>query len=461
MATYHIKKTGNDGNVGSEVSPWLTIKASIPKLSANDTLEIWVGTYVESVVIGSFGGNAWPQGSAGNIITIKAHGSTETTTKGVSAGTDAVVIQPSGGHCFGFNTTNLGYYRIEGLVMDGVNGGSVAAGMSFNNGANNFIVSNCEIKNIPDDGLEGASSGSWTTDRNMLFQYLYIHNCGTLHTSPGKHGVYWRSRNAIFHACDISNCDVSCIQFYNSGTSVKYAHNCIVRYCILRDNQTDYLFQQVGLAVGPNMDNLKIHNNLIYAHRDAGIDFATESGGNTGTLIYNNTIVDIGNSGGNGRNGIRATFTGHTGCKVKNNLIWDTVGSSIVDTYGLFETANNWTATSNPNFTGYTRGSAWDLTLSGSTPETILTGGLDLGSEYYDDFAGVTRAGTFSIGAYASGVAPDPPEDPVLIFPAPFLVTINTSKHLDGFGIADINDPDVGDYTFDAAVTEGSLNDGV
>lgn len=223
---------------------------------------------------------------------------------------------------------------------------------------------------------------------------------------------------------------------------------------------TEYHFQQGGLFVGPYCTNLKFHNNLVYRHRDCGIDFSSTAGSSTDHKIYNNTICDIGNGvTGNGEQGIRV-LTNDYSLEIKNNLIYDVGGAAIEDTYGVATASNNFLNTGNPNFTGYTQGSAWNFTLTGSTPDTILTGGLDLGSEYYDDFAGTTRSGTFSIGAYASGIAPDPPEDPVLVFPAPFLVTVNTPKLLDGFGIEDINDPDVGNYTFDVAVTAGSLNDG-
>lgn len=465
MATYHVSKhaSASDSNSGADdtTNAWSTITASVAKLSPGDILEIHVGTYAESVVPGGAGGISWVSGSSGSHITIRAFGHTDTTTKGVSAGTDAVVIKPNSGSCVSYNKNDFKYVDFSGLVLDGANAAD-SRGISANNDANNITWRNFVVMNIAHDGLEGSTSnGSATTDRVLVFMYGSVSNCGTLHSGVDKHGCYWRSRGAIFDHLDVFNNDVSGFQFYNSGTSARYAHNCIVRHCIIRDNATEYHGQQVGISIGPNMDNFKCHNNLIYNHRDAGIDLSTLAGNSTDHKIYNNTIVDIGNGGGNGKNGIRAAVTGHSGVQVKNNLIWDTVGDAIVDTYGLLTTSNNWLATSNPNFTGYTRGSAWDLTLSGSTPGTILTGGLDLGSEYYDDFAGTTRSGTFSIGAYASGIAPDPPEDPVLTFPAPFLVTVNTPKLLDGFGIADINDPDVGNYTFDAAVTEGALNDGV
>ena len=466
MATYHVSKdaSASDSNDGSDATTnaWATITASVVKLSPGDILEVHVGTYAESVTPGGLGGVSWVSGSSGSRITIRAFNDSATTTKGVSAGTDAVVIKPSSGNCIGFNTNDAKYITIAGFVLDGDNS-SDSRGISLNNDANNLIFRNCEIKNTAEDGIETSiGNGSATTDRNNLFQYLYIHNAGTLHSGNAKHGIYTRQRGNTFEHIDIAECDSGSIQVYYGIASVhaRNPHNNIIRYCILRENMTEYHFQQGGLFVGPYCTNLKFHNNLVYRHRDCGIDFSSTAGSSTDHKIYNNTICDIGNGvTGNGEQGIRV-LTNDYSLEIKNNLIYDVGGAAIEDTYGVATASNNFLNTGNPNFTGYTQGSAWNFTLTGSTPDTILTGGLDLGSEYYDDFAGTTRSGTFSIGAYASGIAPDPPEDPVLVFPAPFLVTVNTPKLLDGFGIEDINDPDVGNYTFDVAVTAGSLNDG-
>lgn len=471
MPTYHVSKHGSasdsNGGTNATTDAWATITASVVKLSAGDILEVHTGTYVESVTPGGAGGVSWVSGSSGSRITIRAYGHTDTTTKGVSAGTDAVVIKPNSGNGFGFNKNDAKYLTLAGFVLDGADSSDSRA-IAINNDANNLIFRNMEIKNTSADGIEtSTSNGTATTDRNNLFQYMYIHDCGTTHTGNAKHGVYNRQRGNIFEYLDIANCDSGSFNFWygTASESPRNSHDCIVRYCILRENMTEYHFEQCGIFVGPYMTNLKIHNNLIYRHRDKGISFSTLTTSiSSGHKIYNNTIGDIGNGvTGNGEYGVGITSDKYSDIAIKNNLFFDCAGGSIYDPYGIATTSNNFLDTEDPNFNGYTQGSAWDLTLTGSTPAAILTGGADLGSEYYDDFAGNTRSGTFSMGAYANEVAvPDPPLDPVILYPTPLSVTKNTNKLLTDIQAQDNNDPDVGNYTLRLVLMgNGTLNDGV
>ena len=468
MATYHVSKHGSasdsNGGTNATTDAWATITASVAKLSPGDILEVHVGTYVESVTPGGFGGISWVSGSSGSGITIRAYNDTATTTKGVSAGTDAVVIKPNSGNCIGFNKNDAKYITIAGFVLDGTNS-SDSRGISLNNDANNLIFRNCEIKNVAEDGIETSiGNGSATTDRNNLFQYLYIHNTGTLHSGNAKHGIYTRQRGNIFEHLDIAESDSGSIQVYYGIASVhaRNPHNNIIRYCILRENMTEYHFQQGGLFVGPYCTNLKFHNNLVYRHRDCGLDFSSTGGSSTGHKIYNNTLCDIGNGvTGNGEQGIRVTTNAYS-LEIKNNLIYDVAGTPIEDTYSVATTSNNFLDTENPNFNGYTQGSAWDLSLTGSTPNEINNGGVDLGSEYYEDFAGDVRSGTISIGAYKTASPPSPPLDPVLGYPSSITTTPNTNAVFDLVFVQDNNDPDVGNYDIKMVLYgSGVLNDGV
>lgn len=469
MATYHVSKHGSasNGNGGTNATTdaWATITASVVKLSPGDILEVHVGTYVESLTPGGLGGISWVSGTSGSRITIRAFGHTDTDTKGVSVGTEAVVIKPTSGNCLGFNKNDAKYITMAGFVLDGANS-STSRGLAVNNDGNNLIFRNMEIKDTAEDGIETSiGNGSATTDRNNLFQYMYIHNAGTLHSGNAKHGIYTRQRGNTFEYLDIATCDSGSIQVYYGIASVnaRNPHNTTIRYCILRDNMTEYHFQQGGLFIGPYMTNLKFHNNLIYRHRDCGIDCSSGNGSSTDHKIYNNTICDIGNGvTGNGEQGIRILTNAYSG-EIKNNVIYDVGGSAIEDSFGVMTKSNNFLNTENPNFNGYTQGSAWDFTLTETTPASILTGGADLGSEYYDDFAGNTRSGTFSMGAYANEVAvPEPPLNPVILYPTPLSVTTDTIKLLVDIQVQDNNGTEVGNYTLRLVLMgNGTLNDGV
>ena len=56
--TYYVAPNGNDANLGTETAPWKTLKSSIPKLKAGDTLYVRGGTYSEGIIDVSIQGTA-------------------------------------------------------------------------------------------------------------------------------------------------------------------------------------------------------------------------------------------------------------------------------------------------------------------------------------------------------------------------------------------------------------------
>ena len=67
MATYYVRKTGNDGNDGDDpdTEPWLTIDHAANTVAAADTVYVGAGTYREAVTMDT-------PGSDGNQITFIA-----------------------------------------------------------------------------------------------------------------------------------------------------------------------------------------------------------------------------------------------------------------------------------------------------------------------------------------------------------------------------------------------------
>jgi hypothetical protein len=141
-------------------------------------------------------------------------------------------------------------------------------------------------------------------------------------------------------------------------------------------------------------DNVEIYGNWFYRTRDdnsggtivvGGNGTSWEGPGANNCLVYNNTIAGVAGStvGGN------IQVLGGTGNVVRNNLWYDTNGSSVV-TAGTVTTSNNVDAGADP-FVDYATG---DLHLSGAT-----TAGFSLSSPYDVDMDGVTRS-TPDVGAY-------------------------------------------------------------
>jgi len=73
-STYYVAKTGDDGNVGSEASPWLTIQKAANTSVAGDIIYVKNGTYIEWIRFPN-------SGSAGNYITFQNYSTDIVTVK--------------------------------------------------------------------------------------------------------------------------------------------------------------------------------------------------------------------------------------------------------------------------------------------------------------------------------------------------------------------------------------------
>ncbi|MCP4418204.1 MAG: DUF1565 domain-containing protein, partial [Chloroflexi bacterium] len=52
-ATYHVAPTGNDGNDGSETSPWQTVQHAVDSVQPGDLILVHAGTYAGARIEGS------------------------------------------------------------------------------------------------------------------------------------------------------------------------------------------------------------------------------------------------------------------------------------------------------------------------------------------------------------------------------------------------------------------------
>ena len=48
-ADYYVSPTGNNGNSGSQASPWLTIQYAVDNVAAGDNIYVRSGTYTEQI----------------------------------------------------------------------------------------------------------------------------------------------------------------------------------------------------------------------------------------------------------------------------------------------------------------------------------------------------------------------------------------------------------------------------
>ena len=247
---------------------------------------------------------------------------------------------------------------------------------------------------------------------NLTMQYCEVGN-------GGDSCMYLtRANNALIERCS----------FHDAGARNAATYHPNIIYCgrisdsTFRYNRL-YNIAVEGLFFGdPGNTNIAIYGNLFYQGsiaRDTGraIQFDDASTGNTGILVYNNTIAGL-------PLGVRlggpAIFSGSA---FQNNIVY---GCSLAITSGWTSDYNLYSGTtseprsigsgSNPflNLLGY------DYHLISNVGSTYPRNkGLALGSPYNVDMDGVTRGwdGAWDMGAYEYGsTAPIPDPTPT---PAP------------------------------------------
>jgi hypothetical protein len=363
---YYVAKNGNDGNLGSEASPKLTIAAGLGLLSPGSTLYIKAGTYSEYFNNTIPGGTSWA-----NAVTIAAFES------------DVVTINGGGWfHLFFIEGADKQYIIFDKLVMDAANVTTNAFKTSggTGNAAHHIRVQNCEIKNAP-------SVGILTTPLNEYLEFL---NCDVHHNGAGgpTYNFYIQGNHTLIEGCDIYNSYRMGGQISTSYPGVKTEYN-IVRNCRIHNCST--ATPTAGWIIGDQAYNNYIYNNLIYDNNGDGIQINVGNNYVYNNTIYNNSVyaIEIGPSYSNGS-------------IIKNNIFWQNDNGNkdfILIGAGSSATVDNNTST-NPFFEG----------VGDSPPNFHLTissiDQIDKGvtiPDFDDDFDGLIRADqgiAWDIGAY-------------------------------------------------------------
>jgi len=357
MATYYVAKTGNDTNIGTLASPFLTIAKGISVLAAGDTLFIRVGVYSESIVLSNI-----PSGSSfASATKIYAY-----------LGETVSVIKVHSGN------SGTRYIIFDSLIID--NGGTADENVYLGNNVNHLRFTNCEIRNSRRQGVLFPHPGS---DYNEFINCNVHHNGTTVNLD---HGFYCAARNNLIEGCLIHDNAAFGVTIYNGYG--ERADNNIIRKNKIYDNSQLGSGSGIGVASG---SGTLVYNNIVYGHATYGIDVSFGSPANTG--IYNNTVYD--NNGG-----IRVG-SDSSNAKVKNNIVYSSGG--VTNNGSGTVLANN--PTTNPNFVN---AGAGNFQLQAGSP--AIDAGVVL-TEVTTDYDGVTRpqGSAWDIGAYefVGGGTPD------------------------------------------------------
>jgi parallel beta-helix repeat protein len=265
----------------------------------------------------------------------------------------------------------------DGLIFDAAKTGLNT--VSIGNGANHIRLSNCEIKNAVQQGVQSAAG----SDGNEFINCL-IHDNGT--QQHYDHGLYIGSANNLIERCQIYNNAAYGIHIYNGGT--RTASNNVVRNNVVYANN-----RLAGFAFGMILtsgDGNIAYNNIVRDSPSGGIQVGSSA---TNTKVYNNTVYN-----NSGSTGIQIDG-GSTGTVVKNNIVYQNAA-------GIFN-AGSGSVISNNLTTDPQLKSPVSADFSLQLQSTVaIDKGADLSSEgVTTDFAGVTRPQgcCYDIGAYEYG----------------------------------------------------------
>lgn len=430
--TYYVKKTGNNGNLGTKASPWLTLTYAETNMSGGDTCYIYSGTYTERLYISGIDGNnaestafiAYP----GEAVIVDGTGIV------LTAGSYLIQIPDD-------------YILIDSIVVRNV---SMNSESSYGNGiglvGHNNRINDCIVHDIWQGGilLMGDSS---------IVEYCEVYNCAMsnsdgIYTPPeiwgggiyqGRKSVgditqYPIERHCIVHdiwgeGMDAGKANHAVIEdniiydCYSVHLYVMNTTNAIIQRNLIYDTKNMGDGSQAGIAYwdeswfGENFNsNNTIINNIIHG---CGINLRTGYGGLKNVVIAHNTFV---NSTEYGCIFIRGDYTA-TSTIIANNIIIQedalpciypyTANSNIVWSNNLWNKSHDADATGAGDVIDvahFTDSATYDYTLKASSP--ARNAGMDI--VIYYDYLNNLRDPVPDIGAYEFESA-EPPVLPTVI----------------------------------------------
>jgi len=449
-ACHVVSPSGSGTRSGAD---WNNAYAGLPaSLVRGDTYYLGDGTYPAYSFTTS--------GTA--LITIKkAIASDHCTDTGWSAGTmgsSQAVFSSTGASQFSL-TSGAGNVTLDG------NGTSTAPGCGAGNSSSS---SDCGIK-LDGSGCTNASCwnvpvGNGTTVQNVTLRYVEIvgtGDAGNISNQNENIRIGNGDTNANFLAQHIYLHDSSCVPIVIFGSS-----GVTVDHSVIWKNKDSSTCHGQGVQLGPGaQSNVTLSNNQFRDIEGVGVVVALNDGGSssnisfygnaiytcpnnctnrniinngllacinahacTNWLIYQNTIVNQGYSGGSSGMVIRTDQGASGDFHIANNLWYGTLdtpafqltATSIEDYNSFLNMPNAGSGTHDlkvasgaPNpFTTWPTNGVGIFTLTSENAD--WTGGLALGSPYNIDPNGTTRNvdGNWDRGMYqfgSSGTAPAPP----------------------------------------------------
>ncbi|MCL5292528.1 MAG: right-handed parallel beta-helix repeat-containing protein, partial [Actinobacteria bacterium] len=273
-ADYYVAKTGSDSNIGSAVSPFLTIGKAASMARAGDTVYVRAGVYNESITMQN-------SGTSGGYITIRNY-----------FGETPVLDGNNRALSYAFSFNGKSYVKLQGFEIRNYNGTAVrndssAGTQQYDQVIDSIIHDNgywSANRTVAADGIRVQNSYAMLIQGNTIYRNnrAGIEERGGTRAGGGRAG-YTTIRENTFRNPGEDN-----IFTYNSYGNV-IEHN---RF----ENQDSYNsalhndnIQVAWVPTAGSDTATTIRNNYLYTTTTSGNQLISEGG--RGLKIYGNVIV--------------------------------------------------------------------------------------------------------------------------------------------------------------------------
>jgi parallel beta-helix repeat protein len=314
MSAYFVSNSGSDSGAGTSAAPFASLQKAANVVKAGDTVTVRAGNY-SGFWLGTSGTSSAP-------IIFKADSGATITGKNGTTGD-------------GINLEGASYVTIDGFTINNSTGTINRAGIRATTDRNVTIQNN----NV----YNAATWGIYTSHADyVLIQNNISHdnNTGTGETW-NHHGIYVSNSavNPTVRGNTVYNNWGNGIHFNGDASQ---GGNGIVSGALVENNTVYGNGLNGGSAINcDGIQNSTFRNNVLYNNKRKGIALYTidGSGGSTGNVVVNNTVIQPTGAG--------AALTikdGATGTTVRNNIL-TAVSSPAMDVYadstsGLVNTNN-------------------------------------------------------------------------------------------------------------------------
>ena len=334
----YVATDGSNSNKGTIDSPYETVYYAISKAKAGQTIYVRGGTYNQNIVITK-------SGTEGNYITIRNYPNEKPVFDHTNYATDGGAI---------IELSKVNYIHIQGLKLCNKDLKSNSGYGILMRQGNHIIIKDVEISNInvpdPTSSKVGANAiilygnNASVPISNVLIDNCYVHDCQTgwneavtvngnseyvnvINSRIENIGNIGLDFAGHFNACKDSSLDQAryCVAVGNVVS--KCVSPNATSYGLYNDGGRDNTFDRNvvyecsgGIEIGSEegakysnypVKNVVVKNNLIYNNTQAGLSVGGYDNDATGivynTKIYNNTLVNNGNSDGGKELGINKT----------------------------------------------------------------------------------------------------------------------------------------------------------